>query len=292
MSLPTIANYSITSEHLLPQNRLPWQLEATRAALLIHDLQDYFLDPFDRTGSPCQPMLTNIARLVSFCERLKIPLYFSAQPGEQSREERGLLWDLWGPGIMRRPERQGIADGLYPRPSATLIEKKRYSAFFQTELQAALAAARRDQLLIAGVYAHIGCLATAVDAFMQGVQPFAVADAMADFCLEDHRVALHQVARTSGVVLGTTQALRSLALSAAEQALKRAWPEMPSNLGPDEDLYDAGLDSIRVLSAVELLFHPDDVSFEELEAARTRAAWAELLCMAAERAQPTLAVLS
>lgn len=285
MSLPTVANYSITQRELLPQNRLSWRLEVSRAALLIHDLQDYFLDPFDRNASPCEPMLTNIGRLVRLCERVHVPLFFSAQPGEQSREERGLLWDLWGPGIIRRPDRQGIVSGLYPRPSATLIEKKRYSAFFQTELRSALADAGRDQLLIGGVYAHIGCLATAVDAFMQGVQPFAVADAMADFCLDDHCIALRQVARTSGVVLGTAEALEALALSAVEQALQQAWPDMPNGLQPGEDLYDAGLDSIRVLSAIELLFRPDELSFEQLEGARTLTAWAELLCSAAEQAR-------
>lgn len=58
-----------------------------------------------------------------------------------------------------------------------------------------------DQLVICGVYAHIGVLASAVDAFSNDVQPFVVADAVADFSARDHRFALEYAVRKCAVVV-------------------------------------------------------------------------------------------
>lgn len=60
------------------------------------------------------------------------------------------------------------------------------------------------------MYGHIGCLATATDGFMRGVEPVVVADAIADFSLDEHLMALSIVARTCGVVTSTEDLLRSM----------------------------------------------------------------------------------
>jgi bifunctional isochorismate lyase / aryl carrier protein len=52
----------------------------------------------------------------------------------------------------------------------------------------------RDQLVGTGVYAHIGCQATAVEAFMRDVRAFLVADAVAEFSRRHHDQACEYVA--------------------------------------------------------------------------------------------------
>ena len=66
----------------------------------------------------------------------------------------------------------------------------------------------RDQIIVCGVYAHIGCLVTVCDAFMQDLQPFLVADAVADFSLEHHAMALTYAAQRCAVTVVTRGLLR------------------------------------------------------------------------------------
>jgi isochorismate hydrolase len=59
--------------------------------------------------------------------------------------------------------------------------------------------------LICGVYGHVGVLMTAVDAFSNDIQPFLVADAVADFSAEFHRLALTYAAQRCAMVVTTKE---------------------------------------------------------------------------------------
>lgn len=207
MAIPKIAPYPMPDAADAPAARVSWALNPARAVLLIHDMQEYFLKPYDRSLSPLAPVLANTKKLRAACRNADVPVVFSAQPGEQDRGERGLLWDMWGPGIIHAPELSGIASELRSDADDVILHKRRYSAFFGTALERMLAASGRNQLWISGVYGHIGCLATALDGFMRGVRPFLIADAIADFSREDHLTTLRQVARTCGRLTTTDEVL-------------------------------------------------------------------------------------
>ncbi|MFB9675022.1 isochorismatase family protein [Streptosporangium vulgare] len=207
MALPQIAPYPLPGEDDLPENRVSWRPDPRRAILLVHDMQNYFLAPFAAGVSPLTGLIANIGLLREACAALGIPVVYSVQPGGQSERERGLLQDFWGPGVPGLRESEIVAS-LLPAETDILLTKWRYSAFCRTDLRARMEAMGRDQIIVCGVYAHIGCLMTVCDAFMQDLQPFLVADAVADFSLEHHTMALTYAAQRCAVTVVTQGLLR------------------------------------------------------------------------------------
>jgi len=208
MGLPKIAPYALPALEDLPVPRAPWKLEPARAALLIHDMQNYFIDIFTPDVAPIAPVIANIGLLASACRVAGIPVFYTAQDGEQDRRDRGLQADLWGPGMGW--DRQPIIDTLTPEPSDIVLVKHRYSAFQRSNLETLMRVRGRDQIIVSGIYAHIGCTLTAGEAFMRDIEPFMVADALADFSREKHDMALSYVAAVCGVPLMTAQILEAI----------------------------------------------------------------------------------
>lgn len=208
MALPKISPYALPTAQELPTPKGPWQLQPGRAALLIHDMQNYFVSAFTPDASPIVPATANIARLAQSCRLLGIPVFFTAQNGNQDRRDRGLQADLWGPGMTSAAEHQAIITELQPEPSDFVLVKHRYSAFQRSNLETLMRARGRDQLIVTGIYAHIGCMMTAAEAFQLDIEAFFVADALADFSREQHDLAVNWVAGRCGVPM-TTEAILS-----------------------------------------------------------------------------------
>ena len=193
MALPKIAPYSYREqEH---QNRVNWRVDPARAALLVHDMQRYFVRAFEleRDGQPLPDAQINIAianirRLLDAAHAANIPVYYTAQPPRQNQ----------------------ILDELAPTEADTVLTKWRYSAFVRSPLEEQLKDLGRDQLIIGGIYAHIGCLTTALEAFMRDIQPFMVTDALADFTEKEHRMACEYASGRCARVLNTAEALENI----------------------------------------------------------------------------------
>lgn len=205
--IPEIVPYPMPVD--LPANTARWTVDPRRAVLLVHDMQRFFLRPFGGRA-PVTDLVANAARLRRTAASLGIPVAYTAQPGGMTVAQRGLLKDFWGPGMTPSSADREVVAPVAPADGDWLLTKWRYSAFFNTELRARMWRAGRDQLVICGVYAHVGVLMSAVEAFTYDIQPFLVADAVADFSEAEHRLALDYVAGRCGVVTTTDDVLAQL----------------------------------------------------------------------------------
>ncbi len=68
-----------------------WAFEPQRAALLIHDMQDYFVSFWGENCPMMEQVIANIAALRDYCKQHNIPVYYPAQPKEQSDERSGAV---------------------------------------------------------------------------------------------------------------------------------------------------------------------------------------------------------
>ena len=210
MALPKIPPYDLPRADELPAPRGPWKVETARAAVLIHDMQNYFVGAFTPGASPIAPAIANIMRLAAHCREKGVPVFYTAQDGDQDRRDRGLQSDLWGPGMRDIPEHQAIVPELAPQPGDFVLVKHRYSAFQRSNLETMMRARGRDQLIVTGIYAHIGCLMTAGEAFQRDIETFFAADALADFSRAEHDMAVKWVAGRCGVPMATHQLVPAL----------------------------------------------------------------------------------
>jgi isochorismate hydrolase len=127
-----------------------------------------------------------------------------------TEQQRGLLEDFWGPGMRADPAERRIVEPIRPAEHDWVLTKWRYSAFFRSDLLARMRESGRDQLLICGVYAHLGVLMTAVEAFSNDIETFVIADAIADFSADYHRLAVEYAAHRCAVVATTSTVLEQL----------------------------------------------------------------------------------
>ena len=296
MTIPTIGSYSMPLRADLPDNKVNWQADPSRMVLLIHDMQQYFIDAYQGL-SPVSELIEHIDKLREAAHKHSIPVIYTAQPGGQTREERGLLLDFWGDGIGHDPEKQRIIPSLAPAEEDLLLTKWRYSAFQKTDLLSIIRSTGRDQMMVCGVYAHIGCMLTAAEAFMQEIQPFFVADALADFSKDYHLQALKYASERCAYTLTTEEIvaqLNSTSTVTTEIDDKNLDPIVtPESLrtvvanllfipeveiSVEEDVTMLGLDSIRIMTLVEKWRGQGmDIELIDLLEKPTLLDWSELL---------------
>lgn len=282
MTIPILDNYSIKSVDSTLANRPDWHINPNECALLIHDMQQYFINFYGKNSTLADELVDSIVTLKQWAKHYNIPCLYTAQPGNQDPEERALLTDFWGVGLADDPEKIAIISALEPEENDVVFTKWRYSAFKKNTFHQWLTEHNKKQLVICGVYGHIGILATALDAFMLDIQPFVVADAVGDFSQVDHQHTLDFIAKRCGVVT-TLANLPSIAeegftLEMIRQDVAEVLMIDSCELDIAENLQDCGLDSMRLIALMEKWQTVDkNIGYAEFIIKTTVEHWYQLL---------------
>ena len=168
---------------LKPYRERKAQINPQQAALLAIDMQNYF----DRIA---QPVLTNILKVIQTCRQKDIPVIFTQHGHTDPDSDGGLLGDWWGELIVDGTEDWKFLSDMKIELKEKIIAKKRYSAFFETDLDETLRSQEIQHLIISGVMSNLCCETTARDAFMRDYRVFFLIDGTATGRSELHLATL------------------------------------------------------------------------------------------------------
>ncbi|MET7612811.1 isochorismatase family protein [Streptomyces seoulensis] len=196
----TPAPYAMPDPAALPPDRSGWAVEPARAALLILNPQNHFLRVLRERSAPVSQLVSSVALLCESARAAGIPVLYTLAGADGRTAGRGTAFGH--PALLRGGDAREVAAEIRPRVGDSLLTARRFSAFAGTRLRHRLAELGRDQPVIAGVFARTHVLLTAADAAMQDLEPFVVADAVADRAPDQHRMAVDWIAATCGAVRG------------------------------------------------------------------------------------------
>lgn len=158
-------------------------IDPNHAGLLVIDMQNFF-------NRIIQPILGNILKVVQSCRQRSIPVLFTQHGHTDPASDGGALREWWGQLIVRGTKDWKFLPEIKIEPKDAVIPKKRYSAFFETDLDATLRSRGIQDLIISGVMTNLCCETTARDAFMRDYRVFLLIDGMATGSSDLHLATL------------------------------------------------------------------------------------------------------
>lgn len=180
----------------------------------------------DQIGLPYQGsarVVEPIGRLLEASRAAGIPVFFTRYSLNPDYSDAGLLLDLFPQivgtgGLVRESWDAAVIEALAPLPGETVIDKTRYSAFYDTDLEERLRALGTDTVIVCGVTTNICVESTVRDAFFRNIRTVvpsdgtaAVTDSMHEGALEGFRYGFGQVATVDEIAA----ALAELPVAAA-----------------------------------------------------------------------------
>jgi ureidoacrylate peracid hydrolase len=186
-------------------------MNVSRSALLVVDMQNFFLDPESPTytcGGPA--VMPNIKRLIGAFRKAGRPVIYTCHVHGADGLDAGIMkWWWQGMCIEGTPESM-VHNEIAPRPGEKIIYKHRYSAFYNTDLETILRGLAVEDIVISGIMTNLCCESTARDAYYRDYRVFFPADSSGSVTEEMHLSTLLNLAFGFAFVTTTDDLISSL----------------------------------------------------------------------------------
>lgn len=168
--------------------------DLAKSAVVVIDLANDFVYPggviADAGGAAyqaaAQAVIPPLKRLLAAARTAGVTVVYATDAHTPADSELR----KWPPHAMRGTALAEIVSALAPEPGDLVIEKRTYSPFVSSDIDAQLRARGIERLYITGL--HTDCCArhTSADAFQRGYDLVWVTDTLAAFTAEAHRAGL------------------------------------------------------------------------------------------------------
>ena len=156
-----------------------------RSALLVLDMQKYFLDKRSHAYIPsAMAIIPKLEKLIKVFLKKKLPVIFTRHLN--TYENANLMAEWWKELITEKNPLSEICEELSHR-DATVINKTQYDAFYKTPLEDTLKKKGVTQIVVTGVMTHLCCETTVRSAFIRGFTVFFPINGTATYNEDFHR---------------------------------------------------------------------------------------------------------
>jgi nicotinamidase-related amidase len=154
------------------------RLRESKSALLVIDMQNFFVHPRSRAFEPIDPgVLHNVKHLIESFRKAGRPVIYTRHVHKADGSDAGILGWWWDSMVIEGTWGSEIHKDIKPLPTEKVVTKHRYSAFYNTDLEITLRCLKIEDIVITGVMTNFCCESTARDAFCRDFRVFFVADA-------------------------------------------------------------------------------------------------------------------
>jgi ureidoacrylate peracid hydrolase len=203
-------------EKIRPYNQHEMSPQRDKCALMVIDMQQFFLNP-DSPTFTCggHAIVPTLRRLIAAFRQAGRPVIFTKHVHHPDHFDSGVMGWWWeGMCVEGTPESE-IHPDLAPIGNEKVVLKHRYSSFYNTDMETVLRCLKIEDIIISGVMTNLCCESTARDAYFRDYRVFALADGMGTINEEMHVASLMNLAfgfahvTTVDVIAGQLQTLRS-----------------------------------------------------------------------------------